>query len=258
MPGPAKAALDDSQPLALAPAGACDVDTHAHALDPTKVGSSVVEAICGGLDAMSLVTTAVSVATLAPANVLMRRGEYWEVKYDGRTSFIEDCRGLRYIALLVRDTQGDRGPLHARELVAIATGQPSDPIELEAPDSLLDAAARADFMKRLEEIAAERARTHDETTLAALDEECDRIAEALEHAGRGRRGPGRGSTFNTAGEKARKAVGKAISEAIVRIGSCSELSALADHLAKTVRKGQWLSYSGTAPWHVEFDIARIP
>jgi len=193
-------------------------------------------------------------AMLAPSNSLTRRGEYWQVTYDGRTSFVEDCRGLRYIALLIRDAQGERGPLHAKELVALATGQPTESIELEGTDAVLDATARTDFMRRLEDIAAERARTHDEVTLAALDDECDRIADALEQAGRGRRGQGRGSTFTTAGEKARKAVGKAISEAIVRIRSCSELSALADHLAQTVRKGLWLSYSGTLAWQIEFDI----
>ena len=206
------------------------------------------------LPAHSLPPIDVPVAALVPSNSIVRRGEFWEVKYEGRTSFVEDCRGLRYIALLIRDAQGERGPLHAKELVAMATGQPSEPIELEPSDSLLDEAARTAFMKRLEAIAAERARTEDETSLAALDEECDRIAEALDQAARGRRGHGRGSTFNTAGEKARKAVGKAISEAIVRIRSCSELSMLADHLAQTVRKGLWLSYGGTVAWQIEFDI----
>jgi hypothetical protein len=202
----------------------------------------------------SLATTVLPVVALSPSNSLVRRGEYWEVKYDGRTSIVEDCRGLRYIALLIRDAQGDSGPLHAKELVALATGQTPEPIELETSESVLDGTARTAFMKRLEEIAAERAHTEDEASLAALDEECDRIADALDQAARGRRGQGRGSTFNTAGEKARKAVGKAISEAIVRIRSCSELSMLADHLAQTVRKGLWLSYSGTVAWQVEFDI----
>ena len=188
----------------------------------------------------------------APANALSLRGEYWEVMFDGRSSIVEDCRGLRYLAVLIRDAHDDKGPMHAKELVAIATGQAAAPIELEEPESVLDDAARTQLVRRLEEIAFQRNRAEDDETAATLDEEYERIADALA----GTAGRRRGGTFNTAGEKARKAVGKAISEAIARIASCPDLAGLADHLAVAVRKGLWLSYGGRVRWTIDFPFTR--
>jgi hypothetical protein len=224
---------------------------------PLPPAPLVMETLASALPAL-IAPPAMPALPLAPpqaSHALSLRGEYWVVRHNGRTSIVEDCRGLRYIALLIRDGQGDKGPIHAKELVALATGQPSEAIELEIADPVLDAAARTQLMKRLEEIAFERARAEDDETAAALDEEYERVADALgqDGAGRGRK---RGTTFNSAGEKARKAVGKAISEAIARIASCPDVSELAEHLAVTVRKGLWLSYGGTLAWEIEFDAAR--
>lgn len=192
-------------------------------------------------------------AALPAGNVLRLRGDYWEIGYGGSTAIVEDCRGLRYIALLVQDFAAGRGPVHAKELVARADGAAPMPTELELRDFVLDATARQQLVARLEQIAAERDRAcavEDFERAAALDAEHERIADELTHAAAngGRR---RGAAFTDAGEKARKAVGKAISEAIARIASHPELSSLAQHLSSTIRKGQWLSYSGDAGWRVD-------
>ena len=91
----------------------------------------------------------------------------------------------------------------------------------------------------------------DLTRAAALDDEHERIVATLSRAAatRGRR---RKAAFDDGGEKARKAVAKAISEAVARIQSCPGGAALADHLASTIRKGQWLSYAGNIDWYIEF------
>jgi hypothetical protein len=87
---------------------------------------------------------------MAPAsNALVMRGDYWVVTYDGSSSILDDCRGLRYIAILIRDTRASQQPLHAKELVAAAAGQWSGPVEVEARDALLDDAARTQLTKRL-------------------------------------------------------------------------------------------------------------
>jgi hypothetical protein len=194
---------------------------------------------------------------LAPAatfpNALALRGGFWEITYEGRAAIVEHCRGLQYIAVLLQGTGADRGPIHAKELVARATGQ-AGPTELEAKGEVLDERARRQLLDRLEEIASERDRAcaiEAFDRAEALDAEYERIAGELSRANAPRKGSARRSTFTDAGEKARKAVGKAISEAIARIASHPDLSALAEHLSSSIRKGQWLSYTGNANWRIE-------
>src|SRR4051794_476197 len=153
-------------------------------------------------------------------NALVMRGDLWEVQFAGQTLMLEDSRGLRYIALLIR--RGPKaGPLHAKELVALADGRRLEATELERPDEILDAVAQKQLLARLEELAAERDRAtaiDDLGRAAALDEEHERLVDTLSRAA----APGsrrRKAAFSDAGEKARKAVAKAISEAIARIGS---------------------------------------
>ena len=185
---------------------------------------------------------------------MVLRGEVWDVRFDGHTLMLDGTRGLRYIALLIRDARQGGGPLHAKELVALADGRQADAIELERPDEILDAVAQKQLLARLEEVAAERDRAaamDDLTRAETLDEEHERIVATLSRAAAagGRR---RKAAFDGGAEKARKAVAKAISEAIARIQSCPGGAALADHLASTIRKGQWLSYAGNIDWDIEF------
>ena len=65
-------------------------------------------------------------------------------------------------------------------------------------------------------------------------------------------GQKKGRGFTDSGEKARKAVGKAITEALTRIASHKDLSSLASHLRTAIRKGLWLSYSGDSAWQVDY------
>jgi hypothetical protein len=190
-------------------------------------------------------------AAALPSRALSLRGEYWEVTYEGHTVMVEDCRGLRYIALLL-DRDAARGPIHAKELVALATGRQPDATELEADEPLLDPLARQQLLNRLEEVAVERDRecaADDLDRAAALDEEYERIADELSRARSPKRG-GRGGGFNHASERARKAVAKAISEAITRIEAQTRMAPLAKHLSSTIRKGQWLSYNGHRDWEI--------
>jgi hypothetical protein len=185
-------------------------------------------------------------------NALALRGQFWEIRYEGRSAIVEDCRGLRYIAVLMRDAGPDSGPIHAKELVALTTGQ-AGATELERKEEVLDTVARRQLLGRLQEVASDRDRAcaaEDFDRAEKLDAEYERIATELSRAqtaGKGRRG----GTFSDGGEKARKAVGKAISEAIARIASHPDLSALAEHLSSTIRKGQWLSYGGNGHWSID-------
>lgn len=176
--------------------------------------------------------------------------------YDGRQTMVEDCRGLRYIAILITTAAAGGGPVHAKELVALATGEVAAPIEMESRQDVLDPVARRHILARLEELTAERdaaAAADDLDRAAALDAEYERIADELGRAARGNR---HGATFSDAGEKARKAVAKAITEAIARVAACEGMAALAEHLTKSVRKGQWLSYGSADEWTIDFHPPR--
>jgi hypothetical protein len=191
--------------------------------------------------------------------VLSLRGDYWEVTYGQDTVLVEDCRGLRYIALLLQRGAAP-GPIHAKELVALATGHGPEATELEAHEPVLDAVAQQQLVKRLQEIAEDRDRAcalDDLDRAAALEEEYERIAQQLSLA-RSPKSGGRGASFNGASERARKAVAKAISEAIERIKAHGHMASLAIHLASAIRKGQWLSYSGHTDWliHVPDPLPR--
>ena len=177
-----------------------------------KARTAIAAAVAPPAPAPALPPPRPILALPAPApNAFELRGDYWEISYDGHTALVADCRGLRYLAILVRDAAAPRGPIHARELVALATGNDAGPIELEGRDYVLDARARTLLMDRLQELAAERERacaTGDLERAAAIDEEHERVGETLMAAGsRGSRG--RRGAFADTGEKARKAVSKA-------------------------------------------------
>jgi hypothetical protein len=183
------------------------------------------------------------------------RGNLWHIRFEGRSGVIQDCRGLRYIALLLRDAASGQNPIHAKELSALASGHPPGSIELDMDDTVLDSAAKQALVTRLEVIVSERERAcalEDFARATELDDEYERIADELNAAGTGKHKRRRSGTFVHAGEKARKAVAKAIAEAIQRVASHPDLSPLAEHLTSAIRKGQWLSYGGTFGWHVDF------
>ena len=200
-------------------------------------------------------------ATVAPAaHALSLRGDYWQVTYEGQTAIVEDCRGLRYIALLLQRAGTDPGPIHAKELAAMAAGEEPDLTELEMREPVLDKVAQQQLLERLREIASDRDRaaaTEDFDRATALDDEYERIAAELSRARAPQGGRRGGGAFNHAGERARKAVAKAISEAIARIETHAALGSLAEHLTSSIRKGQWLSYTGTTAWHVDLRLKAL-
>jgi hypothetical protein len=200
-----------------------------------------------------------SPAPVVPAtHALSLRGDYWQVTYEGRTAIVEDCRGLRYIALLLQRAGIGHGPIHAKELAAMATGEEPDLTELEIREPVLDKVAQQQVLERLREVAAERDRAAAAENLdraTALDDEYERIAAELSRVRAPLHGRG-GGAFNHAGERARKAVAKAIAEAIARLQAHAPLVPLAEHLTSSIRKGQWLSYSGTVAWHVDISVGQ--
>ena len=187
-------------------------------------------------------------------NSLQMRGSYWEICYENRSAIIDDSRGLRYIALLIRHTGENKGPLHAAELVALARGAGHVLVELPSKDPVIDATAENQITKRLEQIAFERndaCARGDYDRVAVFDAEVEEITAEFERLkGRGRKK----AAFNNDGEKARKAVSKAIADTLAKLGSLPGMEPLAKHLTEAIRKGQWLSYNGNIEWEIDFSI----
>ena len=187
-------------------------------------------------------------------NSLQMRGNYWEICYENRSAIIDDSRGLRYMALLIQQTGENKGPLLATELVALAKGAGNVLVELASKDPVIDVIAENQITKRLEQIAFERndaCARRDYDRVADLDAEVDEITAEFERLnGRGRKK----ATFNNDGEKARKAVSKAIADTLAKLGSLPEMEPLAKHLTEAIRKGQWLSYNGNIEWKIDFSV----
>ena len=187
-----------------------------------------------------------------PPNSLKLRGDYWEICYENRSTIIDDSRGLRYVALLIQHTREDKGSLYASELVALAKGVSNPLVELSAKEPLVDNLAENQITKRLEQIAFERndaVADGDYDQIAALDAEVEQITAEFERLkGHGRKK----AMFNHDGERARKAVSKAIADTTKKLAALPEMESFARHLTETIRKGQWLSYNANIEWQIEF------
>jgi hypothetical protein len=190
---------------------------------------------CGRLD------TAEAAARIEPSdekNVLRREGQFWTLTYRGRTIRMKDAKGLQDLARLV--VQPGR-EIHVLDLV----GARSDPTRGALGNAgdlgeTLDARARAEYRRRLAELAEELADADRCADLGRADKarlERDFIATELAAAfgldGRPRR-------MGDPAERARKAVTGRIRLTIGRIDD--NHPELARHFANAVRTGTLCVY----------------
>jgi tetratricopeptide (TPR) repeat protein len=181
-------------------------------------------------------------------NLFRREGEYWTVRYEGSVVRLKDTKGLRHLARLL--TQPER-EFHVVDLEA-ADGRPAEPApagagELAArPDlgdagAMLDAAAKAAYKARLDELRAEveeAERGNDPARAAkARDERDFLVAELARAVGLG----GRDRLAASHAERARLNVTRAIRSAMANLGRADP--ALGEHLSRTIRTGRYCSYT---------------
>jgi tetratricopeptide (TPR) repeat protein len=181
----------------------------------------------------------------AEAAVFDREGDYWAVRFEGRTARLRDSKGLQYLARLLAEPGRD---LHVLDLAAgrRVSSEGGDRgaarIIADTGDSgeLLDERAKQTYRRRLTEIEEdlEQARTLGDLERAAQAEaERDCLARELARAvGLG----GRDRRAGVAAERARSAVTRAIRQAVARIRTHD--SALGDHLDRTIRTGTCCAY----------------
>ena len=88
-------------------------------------------------------------------NVFHRQGEYWAISFGGADFNLKDAKGLQYVARLLV-CPGEQ--ISAIDLAALASGESSGTqrtADLGDAGEVLDAKARADYKRRLDELREE-------------------------------------------------------------------------------------------------------
>jgi GAF domain-containing protein len=200
----------------------------------------------------------------AAAATFRREGEYWTIEFAGTVSRLKDTKGLHYIAHLLRHPGQE---FHVRELVAgvgdalsTSDGAGEAPaVELDAATAasehltvsglgdagpVLDAKAKADYKRRLDELREEleeAERFNDPGRADRAREEIEFISDQLAGAvGLG----GRDRVAASDAERARIAVTKRIKAALGKIRQANP--ALGSHLADALTTGYFCSYAPKA------------
>jgi hypothetical protein len=176
--------------------------------------------------------------------LLAREGDYWTIRFAGRTLRIKDSRGVQHLAeLLSRPGES----IWALELAGGITDS-SD------AGPLLDGTAKRAYEQRLRELEEELADARacaDEGRIDAARREMDalarQVAAAVGLGGRDRRAP-------SAPERARQTVTKAIRSVIRRLAV--EHGELGEHLTRCVRTGASCEFVPDRREPVEWRVER--
>ncbi|HEY3218358.1 MAG TPA: tetratricopeptide repeat protein [Candidatus Limnocylindria bacterium] len=187
------------------------------------------------LDAVGGPAPARPAVPAAPQTAQLRReGDVWSVGFAGQSVRLNDSKGMRYLARLLREPGRE---LHALDLAGAPDAAPAGQARVE----IIDPEARAAYRERLRDLDAEESeaeRFGDSERAARARSEREFIAAELAAAfGLG----GKARTAATDAERARVAVTKAIKAALARIATASP--ALGRHLDATVHTGTFCSYT---------------
>lgn len=176
-----------------------------------------------------------SFARLTEVVSLTRNGEGWAINGAGRTFWLKDSLGLRYLARLIAEPEREH---HALDLAGAA-----GVVDIGDCGEVLDLEARRAYQRRLEELdhdleEAERFGDVLRATRARAEREllADELAHAVGLGGRERR-------TGSAAERARVAVTRRIRDAVKRIAA--EAPELGRHLDRSIRTGRFCRYQPT-------------
>jgi hypothetical protein len=163
------------------------------------------------------------------------QGEFWQIRYDGKTVFVKDTVGLGYIARLLTEPNRD---ISAVQLLAARAG--IDPlITTGSSGDVLDEQTKAEYGRRYRELPQEleEARAnHDHSQIDRLETEKEMLTSELARA----IGLGGRSRKKTDAEKIRNAVSMAVSRDIKRIDTLHP--DLGRHLTISISSGLIFRY----------------
>jgi predicted ATPase len=208
------------------------------------VAMTTTETIAYALDS---ITTALELRHTAdrPAErtpTMRRRSGTWDLTFRTESATVPDTKGFRDLAVLLSHPGLD---VHVLELVG-------SPVDGGASIEATDRRALAEYRQRLSELDEERVEAeghHDIERIARAEAEraalLDELRRVTSLGGRSR------LMGANASERARKAVGARIKDAIRRLQA--PMPQLAAHLDQATVTGTWCRYRGDASeaWHVE-------
>jgi hypothetical protein len=173
-----------------------------------------------------------------PGAALFRKeGEYWTIAYAGSVVRLRGCKGLQYIASLLRHPRQEFLALDLIQGAGLGEQRPETGTQ-RLP--LLDVKARTAYRQRLAELREEldeAERNRDSGRRERVRQEMDFVGNQLTAAvGLGRRS----RTSGTDAERARSALTKRIGHAVRRIQAVNP--ALARHLRRTIKTGIVCAY----------------
>jgi tetratricopeptide (TPR) repeat protein len=180
-------------------------------------------------------------------SVFCHEGDYWSLKFEGRTVRVRDLKGMHYLARLLARPGRE---FHALDLVAaerVGEARSESSLTSELPGiafgdagEMLDARAKSAYRRRLAEIQDDIAQARtlgDSERESQADAERDFLSRELSRAvGLG----GRDRRAASASERARVGVTRAIRYAMARIGEHHPL--LGEHLNLAIRTGTYCGY----------------
>lgn len=169
-------------------------------------------------------------------NVFQRRGEFWQMSFEGETKYFKDSVGIGYIARLLIQPHKI---ISAVTLLAARVG--IDPLVTAGTSGeVLDAESRKQYGQRyndLQEDLEEAQRNNDlgrqEKAEKEMEELTVQLAGAVDHRGRSRQ--------QTDADKVRKSVSEAVRRDIERISA--EHPALGRHLTASIFPGSDFRYA---------------
>lgn len=175
--------------------------------------------------------------------IFRRRGEVWEVAFDGREALHPHVRGFDMLAVLL---SRPRVPVTCEELQAIARG-----VEIRGSglrEGRIDAAALADYRRRLADLRSDlesATKQNDTGRRETIETEIDFLEAEL---GRSLGLVGRPRSVADA-ERARVNVRRAIALALSRLATHEELSA---HLDRSISTGATCTYDPSDDMTIEW------
>jgi hypothetical protein len=199
----------------------------------------------------------------APAIGTIRcEGDVWTVALGHHSIHVRDSKGVRYLAVLL---DNPRVEIHSLELAGANSGTDASRSERaerlpqvtdDSAGPALDAAAKAAYHRRLEELREEVREAesyNDPERLAIAHEEMDFLTRELAGAvGLG----GRDRKAASNAERARVSVTKAIRATVKRIGEMDP--ELGEELVSTIRTGTFCSYEPHLRRPVQWQVSNAP
>jgi hypothetical protein len=176
-------------------------------------------------------------ATPSGDHLFLKEGQYWTIRFAGKTIRMKDSKGLLYLFYVL---SGPGREFPAVELLTAAEGRQITAVRSSAGD-VLDQPAMNHYKARAAEISTDIEEARGNNDLGRIEKLQSELALLADQIASAKGFGGRHRSVGDTNERARKAVGQAVTRAIAQIRKTHP--ALAQHLEKQLTLGTSLFYS---------------